>query len=196
MEGLNPHKFFSGRKCSNIPELSVIVTSGFNVNATDPGGNSCLHFTCEASLALSVKDLLNCDANVCITNNGSQTVLHKIGAGQRDCPDLYLLLMEKGAILNAVGRDGAGKTSLTKALTLQEFNPNELSARGLIFDPKCQIIVNEASDWTTPLTSEHCRGMSNKNVVAIMPDRLNKPDIKEQCYQSRERKTRRRKPGG
>ena len=98
--------------------------------------------------------------------------------------------------VDVVGRDGAGKTSLTKSLTLQEFDPNELSTRGVVFDPKCQIIVKEACDWTTPLTSEHYRDMYDKNVTAIVADKLDTPDVKDQYFRSKEAKRLKRSKRG
>ena len=89
--------------------------------------------------------------------------------------------------VDVVGRDGAGKTSLTKSLTLQEFDPDKLSTRGVVFDPKCQIIVQEACDWTTPLTSEHYRDMYNKNVTLIMAEALDTLEIKDTYFTSKER---------
>ena len=90
--------------------------------------------------------------------------------------------------VDVVGRDGAGKTSLTKSLTLQEFDPNELSTRGVVFDPKCQIIVKEACDWTTPLTSKHYKDMYDKNVTATVADKLDTPEVKDQYFRSKRSK--------
>ena len=98
--------------------------------------------------------------------------------------------------VDVVGRDGAGKTSLTKSLTLQEFDPNELSTRGVVFDPKCQIIVKEACDWTTPLTSKHYKDMYDKNVTAILADKLDTPEVKHQYFRSKVGKRSRRKKRG
>ena len=89
--------------------------------------------------------------------------------------------------VDVVGRDGAGKTSLTKSLTLQEFDPDELSTRGVVFDRRCQIIVQEACDWTTSLTSEHYRDMYNKNVTLIMAEALDTSEIKDTYFMSKER---------
>ena len=94
--------------------------------------------------------------------------------------------------VDIVGRDGAGKTSLTKSLTLQEFDPDELSTRGVVFDPKCQIIVKEACDWTTPVTSEHYKDMYDKNVTAIVADKLDTPEVKHQYFRSRKGKQHRK----
>ena len=98
--------------------------------------------------------------------------------------------------VDVVGRDGAGKTSLTKSLTLQEFDPYELSTRGVVFDPKCQIIVKEACDWTTPLTSEHYRDMYDKNVTAIVADKLDTPEVKDEYFRSKEEERPSRKKRG
>ena len=98
--------------------------------------------------------------------------------------------------VDVVGRDGAGKTSLTKSLTLQEFDPDEVSTRGVVFDPKCQIVVKEACDWTTPLTSEHCKDMYDKNVVAIVADKLDTPEVKDHYFRAKEAERLRRKKQG
>ena len=98
--------------------------------------------------------------------------------------------------VDVVGRDRAGKTSLTKSLILQEFDPNELSTRGVVIDPKCQIIVKEACDWTTPLTTEHYRDMYEKNVVAIIAGKLDTPEVKDQYFRSKDLERSRRKKRG
>ena len=95
--------------------------------------------------------------------------------------------------VDIVGRDGAGKTSLTKSLTLQEFDPDELSTRGVVFDPKCQIIVKDTCDWTTPLTNIHYRDLHNKNVTAIVAGKLDTPAVKNRYFRSKEG-PRRKKP--
>ena len=92
--------------------------------------------------------------------------------------------------VDVVGRDGAGKTSLTKSLTLQEFDPHELSTRAVVLDPKCQIIVKEACDWTTPLTSEHYQDMYDKNVTAIMAGKLDTPAVKDRYLRKKQGYTR------
>ncbi|XP_062512455.1 ankyrin-2-like [Corticium candelabrum] len=88
--------------------------------------------------------------------------------------------------VDVVGRDGAGKTSLTKSLTLQKFNRDEPSTRGVVFDPKCQIIVKEACDWTNPLTSADYTEIYEKNVVINMADTLDTPQVKDQYFKSKE----------
>ena len=90
--------------------------------------------------------------------------------------------------VDVVGRDGAGKTSLTKSLTLQEFDPDELSTRGVVLDPKCQIIVKEACDidWTTPLTIEQYQDLYEKNVTAIVADKLGTPEVKDRYLRKKQ----------
>ena len=88
--------------------------------------------------------------------------------------------------VDVVGRDGVGKTSLTKSLTLQKFNPDEPSTRGVVFDPKCQIIVKEACDWTKPLTSADYANIYEKNVVINMAEALDTPQVKDQYFKSKE----------
>ena len=105
---------------------------------------------------------------------------------------IYLSSCDEGSAVNVflrvdvVGRDGAGKTSLTKSLTLQKFNCNEPSTRGVVFDPKCQIIVKEACDWTKPLTSADYIEIYEKNVVINMADTLDTPQVKDQYFKSKE----------
>ena len=105
---------------------------------------------------------------------------------------IYLSSCDEGSAVNVflrvdvVGRDGAGKTSLTKSLTLQKFNRDEPSTRGVVFDPKCQIIVKEACDWTSPLTSADYTEIYEKNVVINMADTLDTPQVKDQYFKSKE----------
>ena len=105
---------------------------------------------------------------------------------------IYLSSCDEGSAVDVflrvdvVGRDGAGKTSLTKSLTLQKFNRDEPSTRGVVFDPKCQIIVKEACDWTKPLTSADYTEIYEKNVVINMADTLDTPQVKDQYFKSKE----------
>ena len=105
---------------------------------------------------------------------------------------VYLSSCDEGSAVDVflrvdvVGRDGAGKTSLTKSLTLQKFNRDEPSTRGVVFDPKCQIIVKEACDWTNPLTSADYTEIYEKNVVINMADTLDTPQMKDQYFKSKE----------
>ena len=88
--------------------------------------------------------------------------------------------------VDVVGHDGAGKTSLTKSLTLQEFDPHEPSTRAVVVGPKCQIVVKEACDWTTCLTSKHYRDMYDKNVTAIVADKLGTPAVKDRYLRKKQ----------
>ena len=105
---------------------------------------------------------------------------------------VYLSSCSEGSAVNVflrvdvVGRDGVGKTSLTKSLTLQKFNPDEPSTIGVVFDPKCQIIVKEACDWTKPLTSADYAKIYEKNVVINMAEALDTPEVKDQYFKSKE----------
>ena len=97
--------------------------------------------------------------------------------------------------VDVVGHDGAGRTSLTKALTLQKFDPHELITRKVVFDPdpKCQ---KGSCDWTTPVTSEHYRDMYDKNIAAIMAGKLDTPEVKDQYFRSKEEERLKRKTQG
>ena len=79
--------------------------------------------------------------------------------------------------VDVVGRDGAGKTSLTKSITLMKFDQYEPSTRGVI--PMSRIIMKEACNWTVPVTSEHYRDLYNKNITAVMAEAFNKPEVKD-----------------
>jgi ankyrin repeat protein len=91
--------------------------------------------------------------------------------------------------VDVVGRDGAGKTSLTKSLTLQEFDANEPSTKGVVLDPRCQIIVREACDWTTRLTNEEYQEMYDKNITLIMAEKLDTPEVKGQYLTAKKEET-------
>ena len=95
--------------------------------------------------------------------------------------------------VDVVGRDGAGKTSLTKSLTLQKFNADEPSTRGVVFDPKCQIIIKEACNWTTSLVPADHSKVYEKNIVINMADKLDKPEVKDQYFKSKEGPERKRR---
>ena len=87
--------------------------------------------------------------------------------------------------IDVVGRDGVGKTSLTKSLTLQTFNPSELSTRGVVCYPNCQIIVKESCDWTTPLTRKDYKDIYDKNITAIMAESFDKPKVRDEYLSSK-----------
>ena len=94
--------------------------------------------------------------------------------------------------VDVVGRDGAGKTSLTKSITLMKFDQYEPSTRGVI--PMSRIIMKEACNWTVPVTSEHYRDLYDKNITAVMAEAFNKPEEKDKFLTlARDKKTSTRK---
>ena len=94
--------------------------------------------------------------------------------------------------VDVVGRDGAGKTSLTKSITLMKFDQYEPSTRGVI--PMSRIIMKEARNWTVPVTSEHYRDLYEKNITAVMAEAFNKPEEKDKFLTlARDKKTSTRK---
>ena len=97
--------------------------------------------------------------------------------------------------VDVVGHDGTGSTSLTKALTLQEFDPHELIIRKVAFEPG-QKSQKESCDWTTHVTSEHCRDMYDKNIAAIMACKLDTPEVKDQYFRSKEEERLEKKTQG
>ena len=94
--------------------------------------------------------------------------------------------------VDVVGRDRAGKTSLTKSITLMKFDQYEPSTRGVI--PVSRIIMKEACNWTVPVTSEHYRDLYDKNITAVMAEAFNKPEEKDKFLTlARDKKTSTRK---
>ena len=87
----------------DCPELCSILLDG----------NQPLHLACEAALTSTVQHLLDCNADVLATNNSHQTALHKAACSKRDCPEVCVMLIAKGAQVNAT--DGNGDTSLQVA---------------------------------------------------------------------------------
>ena len=94
--------------------------------------------------------------------------------------------------VDIVGRDGAGKTSLTKSITLMKFDQYEPSTRGVI--PMSRIIMKEACNWTVPVTSERYRDLYDKNITAVMAEAFNRPEEKDKFLTlARDKKTSTRK---
>ena len=98
----------------DCPELcSILLKHKAKIDAVDKDGNQPLHLACEAALTSTVQHLLECNAGVFPTNNSHQTALHKAACSKRDCPEVFTILIGKGAQLNAT--DGNGDTSLQVA---------------------------------------------------------------------------------
>ena len=95
----------------DCPELcSILLEHNAKIDAVDKDGNQPLHLACEAALTSTVIHLLHCHAGVFATNNSHQTALHKAACSKRDCPEVFMILIGKGAQVNAT--DGNGDTSL------------------------------------------------------------------------------------
>ena len=171
VQGYKPQLCYSGNTHPSS-ELSLIVTSGFNVDATDAIGNCCLHFACEAGRTLAVKALLDCNANVSAVNNDGQTSLHKAASSQRDCPDMCLLLIGKGAKVSAV--DSNGDTCLQVALQKGNIKTAEvLLANGA----DCKVL-NHSSETVLHLlckggvdSHELCEDLISRGVNPHLADR-------------------------
>ena len=109
----------------DCPELcKILLKHDAKTDEEDEDGSQPLHLVCEAGQTMTVKALLGCNANVSAKNNYDQTCLHKAASSQRDCPDLCLLLIEKGAEVNAV--DGGGDTPLQVALQKGNIKTSEV----------------------------------------------------------------------
>ena len=95
----------------DCPELcSILLKHNAKIDAVDKDGNQPLHLACEAALTSTVQRLLDCNADVLATNNFHQTALHKAACSKRDCPEVCVMLIAKGAQVNAT--DGSGDTFL------------------------------------------------------------------------------------
>ena len=103
------HTAAGGEK--DCPELcSILLKHNATIDAVDKDGNQPLHLACQAALTSAVQHLLDCNADVFATNNSHQTALHKAACSKRDCPEVCVMLIAKGAQVNAT--DGNGDTSL------------------------------------------------------------------------------------
>ena len=86
----------------DCPELcSILLKHNAKIDAVDKDGNQPLHLACEAALTSTVRHLLDCNADVFATNNSHQTALHKAACSKRDCPEVCVMLIAKGAQVNA-----------------------------------------------------------------------------------------------
>ena len=100
---------------SDCPELcEVLLKHDAKIDAVDKDGNQALHVACDSGLTSTVGALLHCNVDVSAINSDGQTSLYKAACGQKDCPELCLLLIGKGAEVNAV--DNSGNTPLQAAL--------------------------------------------------------------------------------
>ena len=112
-DGQTPlHTAAGGEK--DCPELcSILLKHNAKIDVVDKDGNQPLHLACEAGLTSTVQHLLDCNADVFATSNSHQTSLHKAACSKRDCPEVCVMLIAKGAQVNAT--DGNGDTSLQVA---------------------------------------------------------------------------------
>ena len=113
------HTAAGGKK--DCPELcSILLKHNAKIDAVDKDGNQPLHLACETALTSTVQHLLDCNADVLDTNNFHQTALHKAACSKRDCPEVCVMLIAKGAQVNVT--DGNGDTCLQVAF--QKGNTN------------------------------------------------------------------------
>ena len=106
------HFAAGGQKdCSEL--CFILLEHKAKVDAVDKDGNQPLHLACESGLPLTVKHLLDCNADVFATNTFHQTALHKAACCKYDWPEVCAMLVAKGASMNAT--DGNGATSLQVA---------------------------------------------------------------------------------
>ena len=107
------HTTAGGKK--DCPELcEVLLKHDAKIDEVDEDRNQPLHIACDSGLTSTVGALLDSNVDVSAINNDGQTSLHKAACGQRDCPEICLLLIGKGAEVNAV--DNSGNTPLQAAL--------------------------------------------------------------------------------
>ena len=134
-DGQTPlHTAAGGEK--DCPELcSILLKHNAKIDAVDKDGNQPLHLACEAALTSTVQHLLDCNADVFATNNSHQTVLHKAACSKRDCPKVCVMLIAKGAQVNAT--DGNGDTSLQVAFQKRKMNTVEVLVEN---DADCNVL--------------------------------------------------------
>ena len=126
------HTAATGEK--DCPELcSILLKRNAKIDAVDKDGNQSLHLACEAALTSIVQRLLGCNADVLATNNSHQTALHKAACSKRDCPKVCVMLIAKGALVNAT--DGNGDTSLHVA-----FQKGNMNTVDVLVENDCNVV--------------------------------------------------------
>ena len=113
VDGQTPLHTAAGGLEDCLELCSILVEDEAKIDAVDKDGNQPLHLACESGLMETVEHLLDCNADVFATNNFHQTALHKAARSNRDCPTISVMLIAKGAHVNAT--DGNGDTSLQVA---------------------------------------------------------------------------------
>ena len=128
------HTAAGGEK--DCPELcSILLKHDVKIDVVDKDGNQPLHLACQAALMSTVKHLLDCNADVFATNNSHQTALHKAACSKRDCPEVCVMLIAKGAQVNAT--DGNGDTSLHVAYQKGKMNTADVLVEN---DADCNVV--------------------------------------------------------
>ena len=118
----------------DYPELcSILLEHNAKIDAVDKDGNQPLHLACEAASKSTVQHLLDCNADVLATNNSHQTALHKAACSKRDCPEVCVMLIAKGAQVNDT--DGNGDTSLHVA-----FQKRKMNTVNVLCDADCNVV--------------------------------------------------------
>ena len=128
------HTAAGGEK--DCPELcSILLKHNAKIDAVDKDGNQPLHLACEAPLTSTVQRLLDCNADVLATNNFHQTALHKAACSKRDCLEVCVMLIAKGAQVNAT--DGSGDTFLQVAFQKGNMNTVDVLVEN---DADCNVL--------------------------------------------------------
>ena len=149
-DGQTPlHTAAGGKK--DCPKLcSILLKHNAKIDAVDKDGNQPLHLACEAALMSTVQHLLDCNADVFATNNSQQTALHKATCSKRDCPEVCVMLIAKGAQVNAT--DGNGDTSLHVAFRKGNMNTVDVLVEN---DADCNV-VNVCGETLLHLACKSC----------------------------------------
>ena len=118
------------------PELcSILLKRNAKIDAVDKDGNQPLHLACDAAVMSTVQHLLDCNADVFATNNCHQTALHKAACSKRDRPEVCVMLIAKGAQVNAT--DGNGDTSLHVAFQKRKMKTVDVLVEN---DADCNVV--------------------------------------------------------
>ena len=135
VDGQTPLHTAAGGLEDCLELCSILVEDEAKIDAVDKDGNQPLHLACESGLMETVEHLLDCNADVFATNNFHQTALHKAARSNRDCPTISVMLIAKGAHVNAT--DGNGDTSLQVAYQKGNRKTVEVLIEN---DPDCKIL--------------------------------------------------------
>lgn len=109
MEGVSENKLISTVLYKDIAEVEKVLAEGVDINQQDGNGYTSLIWACSFSSDENYREkaklLISEGANVNISTNEGNTALIEAAGNS---PEIFDLLLEKGADLNAKKKDGTG----------------------------------------------------------------------------------------